>query len=44
MITGMDVSLVAWLNRIITRSTEPMVTPRYLTGAPSFKPFRELSK
>ena len=44
MITGMEKSLVAWLNWIITRLTEPMVTPRYLTGAPSFRPFSESSK
>ena len=32
MITGMAKSLVAWLKWTITRLTEPMVTPRYLTG------------
>ena len=44
MITGMAKSLVAWLKWIMTRLTEPMVTPRNFTGAPSFRPLRELLK
>ena len=34
----------SWLYRIMTRLTEPTVTPRYFTGAPSLSPLSELSK
>ena len=42
--TGIEKSLLAWLWRINTSETEPMVTPRNLTGAPGFRPLSEASK